>query len=545
VGGIFIGKFTYNEEFNNWKWTIPEKYNIGYDVIDKHAEGKNKDKIALLWEDSKGNSKKFTFGEMKSLSNKFGNVLRNLGFKKGDRFLIRLPNIPEFQISFIGGVKIGAVPIPSSVMFREHEIEYRIKDSSSKAVITTSKYVLEVDKIKDKCPTLEQVIIVDDAKDDELSYSDLMKNSSESLKIEDTNSSDMAFFCYTSGTTGNPKGAVHLHRWVPGNDPSVLYWQNAKENDIIGHTGDLSWIFPLGNGFLYPWRWGITMFVYDGKFNAERWFELMGKYKITNLASVPTAYRMFVTIKDAEKKYDLSSLKHCISAGEPLNPEVIKKWKEMFDLEIYDGIGMTEIMVYLSNMRDMDIKPGSCGRPQPGHTCAVIDKDGNPLPPGEPGLLAIKKTDPGLFKEYWTKPEKTSNSFKNEWFISGDVLYQDKDGYFWFSGRDDDLIMASGYRISPFEVESAIISHPDVLECAVVASPDDIRGVIVKAFVILHDKTKASDELVKDIQEHTKKVAAPYKYPREIEFVKELPKTQSGKIKRKVLRELEKEKKKI
>ena len=482
---------------------------------------------------------------MKSLSNKFGNVLKNLGFKKGERFLIRLPNIPEFQISFIGGVKIGAVPIPSSVMFREHEIEYRINDSKSKAVITTSKYALEVNKIKDKCPTLKHVIIVDDAKDDELSYDDLMKDSSEFLKLEETSSSDMAFFCYTSGTTGNPKGAVHLHRWVPGNDPSVLYWQNAGGDDIIGHTGDLSWIFPLGNGFLYPWRWGITMFVYDGKFNAERWYELIEKYKITNLASVPTAYRMFVTIKDAEKKYDLSSLKHCISAGEPLNPEVIKKWREMFGLEIYDGIGMTEVMVYLSNMRDMDIKPGSCGRPQPGHTCAVIDKDGNPLPPGEPGMLAVKKTDPGLFKEYWNKPEKTSNSFKNEWFLSGDVLYQDEDGYFWFSGRDDDLIMASGYRISPFEVESAIISHPDVLECAVVASPDDIRGVIVKAFVILHDKNKASDELVKDIQEHTKKVAAPYKYPREIEFVEELPKTQSGKIKRKVLRELEKEKKGI
>jgi len=545
VGGIFIGKFTYKEEFNNWKWTIPEKYNIGYDVIDKHAEGKNKDKIALLWEDSKGNSKKFTFGEMKSLTNKFGNVLKNLGFKKRDRFLIRLPNIPEFQISFIGGVKIGAVPIPSSVMFREHEIEYRIKDSGSKAVITTSKYALEVNKIKDKCPTLEHIIIIDDVKDDELSYGDLMKDSPEFLKLEDTSSSDMAFFCYTSGTTGNPKGTVHLHRWVPGNDPSVLYWQNADENDIIGHTGDLSWIFPLGNGFLYPWRWGITMFVYDGKFNPERWYELMEKYKITNLASVPTAYRMFVTIKDAKKKYDLSSLKHCISAGEPLNPEVIKKWREMFNLEIYDGIGMTEIMVYLSNMRDMDIKPGSCGRPQPGHNCAVVDKDGNPLPPGEPGILAIKKTDPGLFKEYWTKPEKTSNSFKKDWFLSGDVLYQDKDGYFWFSGRDDDLIMASGYRISPFEVESAINSHPDVLECAVVASPDDIRGVIVKAFVILHDKTKASDDLVRDIQEHAKKVAAPYKYPREIEFVEELPKTQSGKIKRKILRELEKEKKKI
>ena len=538
-----MGKFIYKKEFGNWKWNIPDKYNIGYDIVDKHAEGKNKDKIALFWEDSEGNSKKFTFGEMKVLSNKFGNVLKNLGFKKGDRFLIRLPNIPEFQISFIGGVKIGAVPIPSSVMFREHEIEYRINDSSSKAVITISKYALEVNKIKDKCPTLEHVIIVDDAKDDELSYEDLMKDSSGTLDLEDTNSSDMAFFCYTSGTTGNPKGAVHLHRWVPGNDPSILYWQNADENDIIGHTGDLNWIFPLGNGFLYPWRWGVTTFVYDGKFNAERWYKLIEKYKITNLASVPTAYRLFVTVKDAENKYDLSSLKHCISAGEPLNPEVIKKWKKMFGLDIYDGIGMTEIMVYLSNLRDMNIKPGSCGRPQPGHICAAIDKDGNPLPPGVPGVLGIKKTDPGLFKEYWNKPEKTCDSFKNDWFLSGDVLYQDEDGYFWFSGRDDDLIMASGYRISPFEVESAIISHPDVLECAVVASPDSIRGVIVKAFVILQDKTKASDELVKDIQDHAKSIAAPYKYPREIEFVEELPKTQSGKIKRKILRELEKEKK--
>jgi len=540
-----MGKFIYKKEFDNWKWDIPEKYNIGYDIVDKHAEGKNKNKIALFWENSQGKSKKFTFGEMKILTNKFGNVLKNLGFKKGDRFLIRLPNIPEFQISFIGGVKIGAVPIPSSVMFREHEIEYRINDSSSKAVITTSKYVENVNKIKDKCPTLKHIIVVDKPKDDELSYDDLMEESLESLKLEDTNSSDMAFFCYTSGTTGNPKGAVHLHRWVPGNDPSLLYWQNADENDIIGHTGDLNWIFPLGNGFLYPWRWGVTTFVYDGKFNAERWYKLIEKYKITNLASVPTAYRMFVTVKDAKKKYDLSSLKHCISAGEPLNPEVINKWKKMLGLDIYDGIGMTEIMVYLSNLRDVDIKPGSCGRPQPGHICAVIGEDGDPLPPNEPGVLGIKKTDPGLFKEYWNKPEKTSNSFRNEWFLSGDVLYQDEDGYFWFSGRDDDLIMASGYRISPFEVESAIISHDDVLECAVVASPDSIRGVIVKAFVILHDRNKASDELVKDIQDHAKSVAAPYKYPREIEFVEELPKTQSGKIKRKVLRELEKEKKGI
>ena len=538
-----MGEIDYKKEWSNWRWDIPNEYNIGYDVVDKHAKTDKKNKIALYWENAEGETDKFTFLDMKHLTNRFGNALKNLGFKKGDRFLIRLPNLPEFQISFLGGTKIGAVPIPSSVMFRAHEIEYRINDSSSKAVITTQKYVDEVNKIKDKCPTLKNIIIVDDAYGDQLSYDELMKNSSQNLEIEPTKKDDMAFFCYTSGTTGEPKGAVHLHRWVPGNDPSLLFWQQGEENDIIAHTGDLNWIFPLGNGFLYPWRWGISTFVYDGKFDAKHWFELLEKYEITNLASVPTAYRIFVTVKDAEKNYDLSNLKHCISAGEPLNPEVIKKWKRMFDLEIYDGIGMTEVMVYLSNIQGMKVKPGSCGRPQPGKICGIVDHDGKVQPIGEPGVLAIKKTDPGLFKEYWNKPEKTIDSFKNDWFLTGDVLYQDEDGYFWFSGRDDDLIMASGYRISPFEVESAVISHPEVLEAAVVASPDEIRGVIVKAFVVLHDKKKASERLVKDIQKHCKKVAAPYKYPREIEFVEDLPKTQSGKIKRKELREIEKKKK--
>jgi len=538
-----MGEFDYKKEYNKWKWDIPEKLNIGYDCIDKHTKTNKKNKVALFWEDSEGYTEKYTFQELKNRTDKFGNALRNLGFKKGDRFLIRLPNLPQFQISFLGGTKIGAIPIPSSVMFRAHEIEYRINDSSAKAVITTSKYVEAVNEIKNKCPTLENIIIIDDAYDDQLDYNELMSEASRNLELEPTKKDDMAFFCYTSGTTGNPKGAVHLHRWVTGNDPSVLFWQQAKEDDLLAHTGDLNWIFPLGNGFLYPWRHGFSTFIYDGRFNAERWFELIEKYKITNLASVPTAYRMFVTVKDAQKKYDLSNLRHCISAGEPLNPEVIKKWKKMLNLDIYDGIGMTEIMVYLSNFEGMKIKPGSCGKPQPGKICTIVDQDGKQVPQGEPGILAVKQTDPGLFKEYWNKPEKTKESFKKGWFLTGDVLYQDEGEYYWFSGRDDDLIMAAGYRISPFEVESAIISHPEVLECAVVASPDEMRGVIVKAFVILHDKNRASEDLVKDIQQHTKMVAAPYKYPREIEFVDELPKTQSGKIKRKQLRELEIERK--
>lgn len=538
-----MDEFEYEKTYKEWKWDIPRKYNIGADVVDKHAASKNRNKVALYWENAAGQTARYTFGDLKNLSNKFGNVLKNLGFEKGDRFLIRLPNIPAFQIAFLGGVKIGAVPIPSSVMFREHEIEYRINDSSAKAVITTPKYAREVHAIKFNCKTLKHIIVVGEPQTGDLSFDELMKDASVHLDVAATKNTDIAFFCYTSGTTGNPKGAVHLHQWVPGNDPSVKYWQDVQETDLVAHTGDLNWIYPLGNGFLYTWRWGISTFVYDGKFDPVHWFELLEKYRVTNLASVPTAYRMFLTVKDAEKTYDLSALRHCISAGEPLNPEVIKEWKRRFGLDAYDGIGMTEVMVYVSNMRGMKIKLGSCGKPQPGHLCALLDEQGKPVPSGESGALAVKKNDPGLFREYWNKPEKTKESFHGSWFLSGDVLYQDEEGYFWFSGRNDDLIKASGYRISPFEVESAVISHPEVLECAVVASPDSMRGTIIKAYVVLRDKSKASETLVAAIQEHTKTVAAPYKYPREIEFVTELPKTQSGKIKRKELRELEIQKK--
>jgi acyl-coenzyme A synthetase/AMP-(fatty) acid ligase len=432
-----MGEFNYEKEYHNWRWNIPDNYNIGYDCVDKHTKTNKKNKIALYWENAEGESDKFTFNDMKKLTNKFGNTLKQLGFKKGDRFLIRLPNLPEFQVSFLGGVKIGAIPIPSSVMYRAHNIEYRINDSNSKAVITTSKYGNAIEEIRGKCPTLKHIIIVDDAYGDQLSYNELMKESSGDLEIESTSKEDISFFCYTSGKIGNPNGAVHLHRWVPGNDPSVLFWQQAKDDDLIAHTGDLNWIYPLGNGFLYPWRWGFSTFIYDGRFNPERWFELLEKYRITNLASGPTAYSMLVAVEDAEKKYDLSLLRHCISAGEPLNPEIMKKWKKLFGLDLYDGIGMAEIMVYLSNFEGMKVKPGSFGKPQPGKICSIVDNEGNTLPPGKPGVLAIKQTDPGLFKEYWNKPDKTNASFKNGWFLTGNVLYQDKEGYFWFNEKLD------------------------------------------------------------------------------------------------------------
>jgi len=539
-----MAAYDWEKEFKAWKWNVPEHFNMGYDCCDKWADDpKTANKTCLMWESEKGDTRKFTFAEMKAASNRFGNVLRKLGVKKGDRFLIRLPNVPEFQMAVLGGFKIGAVPIPSSMMFKDHEIEYRLNDSDAVAVLTSPEAVGEVDKIIANCPSVKNVIIVGKTKGDEVDLEKEMKAASDKLTIEKTKSTDIAFFCYTSGTTGNPKGAVHEHRWGMGNDPNALFWQAYQKDDIFAHTGDLNWIFPFGNGFIYAWRHGITTLVYQGRFDPAKWYSLMAKYKVTNLASVPTCYRMFLTVKDAEKTYDLKALRHCISAGEPLNPEVVVEWKRRFGIDILDGIGMTEIMVYLSNQKGMPIKPGSCGRPQPGHICAVVDDKGTPQPVGQEGNLAVKRDDPSLFREYWKKPEKTTECFVGEWFLSGDTLRIDEDGYFWFAGRGDDLIKASGYRISPFEVESAVNSHPAVLESAAVASPDPIRGTIVKSFVVLREGQKPSDKLVEDIQDHVKKVSAAYKYPREIEFVSSLPKTQSGKTKRKVLREQEKDRK--
>lgn len=535
-----MGDFDYWKEYENWKWDIPEYYNMGYDTVDKHLEDPcKKNKVALYWEHENGEKRKYTFWEMSTLSNKMGNVLRDLGLKKGDRFLIRLPNIPEFQMIFLAGVKIGAVPIPSSVMFKAKEVEYRIQDSSAVLVITTPDYVKEVNDIKGNCPTLKHVMIVGEAEDDQVSFYDSLEKASRYLELERTKAEDMAFFCYTSGTTGMPKGAVHAHRWAIGNDPNAHYWQAFEPDDIVAHTGALSWIYPLGNAFIYAWRHGASVLLYEGRFSAEKWFDLLERYQVTNLACVPTGYRMFLTVEDFEKRWDLSTLRHCISAGEPLNPEVIAEWKRKLGIQIYDGIGMTECMVYLSNIPGMEIKPGSCGRPQPGHKCAVVNDEGEPVPQGELGTLAVSADDPGLLLEYWNKPEKTEKCFKNGWYLTGDTLFIDKEGYYWFSARGDDLIMTAGYRVSPFEVESTLIEHPAVMEAAVVSSPDEMRGVIVKAYVILNEGYEGEEELLKDIQKFMKVNAAPYKYPREIDFVKELPKTQSGKIKRKLLREQE------
>ena len=529
----------YQAECEKWEWHIPAYYNVGYDCVDKHVSVGKKDKVALYWENEAGEERRFTFGDMKALSNRFGNVLRGLGLRKGDRFLLRIPNLPEFQVAFIGGLKIGAVPVPSSVMFKAHEIAYRINDSGASAIITVPQYAAEVEEVRGGCRSLKHIIVVGEPEKGQQSFWGLMERASEKLRVAATRADDLALICYTSGTTGSPKGAAHAHRYVIGNDPASHYWQALKEDDIVSHASDLSWIYTVGQAFLFPWRQGASVFLYQGRFNPEKWFHLLEKYRVTSLAAVPTAYRMMATVNGVEGKYDLRALRHCISAGEPLNPELFREWKERFGHELYDGLGMTEVNVYISNMKGMPIQPGSCGKPMPGHICTITNEDGQELSPGGTGIVAVKADDPGVFLGYWNKPEETASLYKNGWLLTGDICLKADDGYYWFQGRDDDLIMSSGYRISPLEVESAVAKHPAVLESAAVASPDPVRGVIVKSFVVLRGGYEPGPSLVKEIQEFVKGHIAAYKYPRAIEFVTELPKTQSDKIMRKLLREAE------
>jgi benzoate-CoA ligase family protein len=530
----------YKRLLREWTWEIPEHFNIGVDCVDKHAAtAGRRDRICLFWENERGEKRTFTFGQMKSLSDRFGNVLRALGLGKGDRLILRLPNVPEFHVAFLGALKIGALPVPCSVMFRAHEMEYRIADSGAAALVTTDGYAADIDTVRGKCPSLKHVIVVGRSGEGHLDFEKLMSAAPEKFEPEKTRAEDPAFICYTSGTTGVPKGAVHAHRWLIGNDPGTLFWQDVRESDIVAHTGQLNWIFTFSNGFVFAWRHGAATLIYDGPFRPEKWFGLIEKYRTTILVSVPTAYRVMLSVKDAEKKFDLGALRHCISAGEPLTPEAFHEWERRFGLKIHDGLGMTEHTVYLTSMKGLDVRPGSCGLPQPGHPCAVLDEQCKEAPPGVTGVLATRRGDPSLFIGYWNKPELTDQAFRGGWHISGDMLYRAEDGYYYFSGRNDDLIMSAGYRISPFEVESALNMHPAVMESAAVAGPDSLRGVIVKAFVVLKEGYEPSEYLVKEIQTFVKNEIAAYKYPRAVEFVSELPKTSSGKIRRKLLRERE------
>ena len=538
---------SYEDLCANFKIDVPEYYNFGFDVIDAWAK-KDRNRLAMIWTDQKGNEKKYTFFDLMRLSNQAVNICIKYGIKKGDRVMLMLPRTPEWWIFTIALIKLGAVYCPATTMLTPKDLEYRIQAANIRMIITMAEHADKVEEIRDECPTLRVRLMIDGTRDGWVSYPvelDYPAPCSHKLVnlpgLHRTKSTDPLLIFFTSGTTGEPKMVVHDHSYPLGHLVTARVWHDLHGNDLHLTISDTGWGKSAWGKLFGQWIVGACIFVYDirGRFHATEILPLLERYGVTTFCCPPTIYRMLI-LADLDK-FDLADLRHCCSAGEPLNPEVIRAWEEGTGRTIYEGYGQTETVLCIGTFPGMKCKPGSMGRPSPGWHIELHDDDGNVVGVGEEGRIAVK-LDPrpvGLFRGYVNNEEENQRVFQNGFYYTGDKACMDEDGYFWFIGRDDDVIKSSGYRIGPFEVESALMEHSAVQEAAVVGSPDVIRGLIVKAFIVLKPGYRPTETLVKDIQKHVKRVTAPYKYPRAIEFVSELPKTISGKIKRHELRELE------
>jgi len=539
---------SYEELCANFRIDVPEYYNFGFDVVDAWAK-KDRNKLAMIWVDQKGNEKKYTFFDMMRLSNQAVNICLKYGIKKGDRVMLMLPRVPEWWIFVIALIKLGAVYCPATTMLTPKDLKYRIQAAGIKMVITMAEHAEKVEEIRDECHSLEVMLMTDGKRDGWVSYPvELDYPAPCSYKLVNlpgmhrTKSTDPLLIFFTSGTTGEPKMVLHDHSYPLGHIVTAQLWHDLHPNDLHLTLSDTGWGKSAWGKLFGQWIVGACIFVYDirGKFNPTEILPLLEKYGVTTFCCPPTIYRMLI-LADLDK-FDLAELRHCCSAGEALNPEVIRAWEEGTGKTIYEGYGQTETVLCIGTLPGMKVKPGSMGRPMPGWHIELHDDEGRPVGPMEEGRIAIRLNPRpvGLFRGYLdASEEENRRAFQNGFYYTGDKARMDEDGYFWFVGRDDDVIKSSGYRIGPFEVESALMEHPAVQEAAVVGSPDVIRGMVVKAFIVLKPGYKPSEALVKDIQRYVKRVTAPYKYPRRVEFVESLPKTISGKIRRHELRELE------
>lgn len=530
----------YEIERQAFQWNVPEYFNFAADVVDKWA--KNPDKLAMLWVDEHDRQIKRTFRDFKERSSRLANLLVEQGVRAGDVVILIIPRYIEWWESFLACLRVGAIVSPGTVQLTPKDLLYRIETAQAVAVITDEKTAAKVDEIKDILPTVKTKIVVGEPREGWLHYQTETEKYLGDFPTVKTKSEDGAILFFTSGTTGNPKMTLHTHASYPyAHLVTGRYWLDLTPEDLHWNLSDTGWGKAAWSSLFGPWHQGAALFVHhETRFSTKRCLEVLQKYPITTFCGAPTNYRMLV-LEDLSQ-YQFPTLRSCTGAGEPLNPEVIQTWKDATGLTIRDGYGQTETVLVIGNFPCVPVRPGAMGKPSPGFNVEVIDDGGNVLPPGKEGDIAIKvnpERPAGLFKEYWLEPERTQRCFRGHWYITGDRAVKDEDGYFWFVGRADDVILASGYRIGPFEVENALIEHDAVAESAVVASPDDLRGEIVKAFVVLTEGYQPSPQLVKELQDYVKKVTAPYKYPREIEFVDTLPKTVSGKIRRVQLRELE------
>lgn len=526
------GEFTWKNARAYVDW-FGGKINAAYNAVDRHTQTWRKNKVALYWEDEIGNTKKYTFEELFFLSNKVGNVLKDFDVEKGDRVFLFLPRIPELFYSFLGILKIGAIAGTLFSAFQEQALLDRLENSGAKVLLTTKDLKPRLDAIRKKLPELKHILVVDDE-----SFTKSIEKASEDLHVAHMDPDEYAFMLYTSGTTGKPKGVVHSHRAILQEHMTARWVLDLRDDDTYWCTADPGWVTGIAYEILGSWSNGVALLVYAGRFDPDRWYTLLDKYNITVWYTAPTAIRMLMAGgQELVKKHNLSHLRHLCSVGEPLNPEAIRWGLKAFGLPFHDTWWQTETgAICISNYPSMDIKIGSMGKPVPGLTADIVDDEGGALGPNTEGNIALKPKWPSMMHTIWRRPVKYKSYFTNGWYISGDRGMKDKDGYFWFIGRADDVIKTSGERVGPFEVESALVAHSAVVEAGVIGKPDVMRGEIIKAFVVLEKTQKPSEKLKEELSLYVKKHLAGHAYPREIEFIDKLPKTRSGKIMRRILK---------
>ncbi|WCK53381.1 acetate--CoA ligase [Aneurinibacillus sp. Ricciae_BoGa-3] len=536
----------YEEAARNARWQDAEQYfswhdtgkvNMVYEAIDRHVDNGQGQKLALLYADGI-RDEQYTYQQLRDLSCKFANGLRSLGIQKGDRVFIFMPRSPELYIAMLGIIRIGAIAGPLFEAFMEEAVKDRLLDSRSIAVVTTSELLYRIPV--DSLPDLNHVILANGNEitgPKQVLYRELLQVSDEYV-MEWVDREDGMILHYTSGSTGKPKGVLQVHDAMLHQYMAGKWVYDLREGDIYWCTADPGWVTGTSAGMWSPWLNGVTTVLRGGRFKPADWYATIEKFKVTVWFSAPTALRMLMGEGDElPKQYDLSSVRHILSAGEPLNPEVVRWGLDVLERRIHDNWWMTETGASTcANYRSMPIRPGSMGKPLPGIKMAIVDDEGNELPPNTMGNLAIKPSWPAMMRKIWNNPAKYEEYFATGWYMSGDSAYMDQDGYFWFEGRVDDVINTSGERVGPFDVESKLVEHPAVAEAGVIGVPDPVRGEIIKAFIKLRAGFEETDKLKEEIRLYVKERLAAHAAPRQIEFRDRLPKTRSGKIMRRVLK---------
>lgn len=528
-----------DEQFD-WDWR--SHFNVTHAAVDRNAE--DPDRIALYHVSGDVDVHPYSFGQLRALTNKFANVLEGLGLKKGDRVARLMPRIPETYVGFFGTWKAGMVDVPLYTAFGSDAVEYRLKDCGAKLLLTDLENRQRLAPISNTLKDIQVIVVADEDREGleagDISFRKEMEKASSIYQTADTKLNDPAILVYTSGTTGSPKGTIILQKGVISVLPYARYCLDVRRDEIFWGFADPGWTYGLLSAGSAVMIAGGSLVVYEPRFEPDNWYKTVTRLGVRNFTAAPTAFRAIMAAGDELAEKYKPHFRHFSSAGEPLNPEVINWFEKHFGAPVRDNYGITEVSMVVGNYPDMPIKPGSCGKPIPGFEVALMDENGQECAVQEVGQISVRRNDFFIADGYWGKEDKWRKSFiGGQWFGTGDQAYKDEDGYHFFVGRIDDVISSSGYRIGPFEVESCIIEHPSVAECAVIGKPDALRGEIVKAFIVLKTGFDPSEELKKEITEMTRNKLSKHNYPREIAFIEELPKTSSGKIQRKVLREID------